>query len=128
MVDAEESFDLDAAGLRADDLDASTSLEVLATKLEQALPTHTRVERRGRGLLGREKRVEWIEVRFGGCVLTLRRADGRIECWREREVGGISIKREPLGADAWVTALGQELREASGRSAEARDALARLLN
>jgi len=127
-VDAEEFFDLDAAGLRADDQDAVTSLEVLASKLEQALPTHTRVERRGRGLFARGKLVERIEVRLGDWVLSLRRANGRIEGWREREVGGISIKREPLGIGTWVSALVLELREASGRSAEAREALARLLS
>ena len=127
-MDAEQSFDLDAAGLRADDRDVATSLEVLAGKLEQALPTHTRVERRGRGLFGREKIVTRIEVRLGSCVLSLRRANGRIEGWREREVGGISIKREPLDVEAWVTALTQELRDASGRSAEAREALTRLLS
>jgi hypothetical protein len=127
-VGADESFDLDAAGLRADDRDVATSMEVLAGKLEQALPTHTRVERRGRGLFGREKFVAGIEVRLGGSVLSLRRVNGRIEGWREREVGGISIKREPLDVEAWVSALAQELRDASGRSAEARDALARLLS
>jgi hypothetical protein len=126
-VDAEEFFELDAAGLRADDRDAATSMEVLASKLEQALPTHTRVERRGRGLFARGKLVERIEVRLGDRVLSLRRANGSIEGWREREVGGISIKREPLGIGAWVSALVLELREASGRSAEAREALARLL-
>lgn len=126
-MDAEESFDLDAAGLRADDRDMATSLEVLAGKLEQTLPTHTRVERRGRGLFGREKSVARIEVRLGNAVLSLRRANGHIEGWREREVGGISIKREPLDVEAWLSALAQELRDASGRSAEAREALARLL-
>jgi hypothetical protein len=103
-------------------------MEVLAGKLEQALPTHTRVERRGRGLFGREKFVARIEVRLGSTVLSLQRVNGRIEGWREREVGGISIKREPLDVEAWVSALAQELREASGRSAEAREALARLLS
>ena len=128
-VDAEDFFDLDAAGLRADDQDTVTSLEVLASKLEQALPTHARVERRGRGLFARGKLVERIDVRLGDWVLSLRRANGgRIEGWREREVGGISIKREPLGVGAWVSALEQGLREASGRSAEAREALARLLS
>lgn len=126
-MDAEESFDLDAAGLRADDRDLATSLELLAGKLEQALPTHARVERRGRGLFGREKFVSRIEVRLGSCVLSLRRANGHVEGWREREVGGISIKREPLDVEAWIDALAQELRDASGRSAEARDALERLL-
>ena len=125
---ADESFDLDAAGLRADDLDVATSMEVLAGKLEQALPTHTRIERRGRGLFGREKFVARIEVRLGGSVLSLRRVNGRVEGWLEREVGGISIKREPLDLEAWVSALAQELRAASGRSAEAREALARLLS
>jgi hypothetical protein len=127
-MDPEEFFDLDAAGLRADDRDAGTSLEVLASKLEQILPTHARVERRGRGLFGRGKLVERIEVRLGDCVLSLRRTNGHLEGWREREVGGISIKREPLGIGAWVSTLELQLRQASGRSAEAREALARLLS
>jgi hypothetical protein len=49
---ADETFDLSAAGLRADGTDLRISVEVLAAKLESSLPGRTRVERRGGGPLG----------------------------------------------------------------------------
>ncbi len=127
-MSAEEDFDLSAAGLRADGTDLRISVEVLASKLEQSLPGRTRVERRGGGLLGRgEKRVRQVQIELGACSYQLAVADGRVEGFRERKVGGISIKREPLGPEEWVAALTQELREEAQRSAEARTALERLV-
>jgi hypothetical protein len=103
-------------------------VEVLASKLESSLPGHTRVERHGGGLLGRgEKRVRRLEVELGGCSYELMSSGERVECSRERKVGGISIKREPLGPDAWVAALTAELRDEAQRSAQAREALEKLV-
>jgi hypothetical protein len=124
----EQDFDLSAAGLRADGTDLRISVEVLASKLEQSLPGHTRVERRGGGLLGRgEKRVRQVRVDVGGCCYQLTVDGDRVEGFRERQVGGISIKREPLDPDAWVAALTGDLRAEAQRSAEARATLERLL-
>jgi hypothetical protein len=50
-----------------------------------------------------------------------------VEGFRERQVGGISIKREALDPSAWVTALTSDLQAEAGRSTEARAALERLL-
>jgi hypothetical protein len=123
-VSSDEDFDLSAAGLRADGSDLRISVEVLAGKLESSLPGRTRVERRGGGLLGRgEKRVRRLKVDLGGSVFQLTLEGERIEGSRERRVGGISIKREPLDPDEWVAALTDELREEAQRSAEARTAL-----
>lgn len=126
----DESFDLSAAGLRADGTDLRISVEVLATKLESSLPGRTRVERHGGGLLGRgEKHVRQIQVDLGagsgaGGVIYRLTIDGdRVEGFRERKSGGISIKREPLDPDQWVTALTAELQSEAERSAEARAAL-----
>ena len=58
----DRGFDLDAAGLRAGSADMATGIEVLAAKLEDALPAETAVRRRSRGFLSREKVVEEIEV------------------------------------------------------------------
>lgn len=59
----EDTFDLAAAGLRGDGAELVTSEEVLAAKLEQALPGQARVERSGGGLLGRgRKRVRAVRV------------------------------------------------------------------
>lgn len=123
----DETFDLSAAGLRADGTDLRISVEVLATKLESSLPGRTRVERRGGGLLGRgEKHVRQIQVDLGsgsGTRYELAIDGDRVEGFRERKSGGIAIKREPLHPDAWIAALTEELQEEAQRSAEARAAL-----
>lgn len=127
-MSTDEGFDLAAAGLRADGVELATSLEVLARKLEDALPGQTDVRRGGGGLLGRgAKRVREIRVRLGSSLYALSAAGGAMEGFRERQVGGISIKREPLAPAEWMTALTAELREQAQRSLQAKEALAKLL-
>ena len=124
----QETFDLAAAGLRADGTDLRISVEVLASKLEQALPGRCRVERHGGGLLGRgDKHVRHVAIDLGGSTYELRVAGDRVEGFRERQVGGVSIRRETLTPDAWVAALTSELQTEAERSAEARSALEGLL-
>ena len=122
-----DSFDLDAAGLRADRGDLAVGVEVLARKLEDALPRETTVGRRSKRLLSRDKVVETIEVRLGVTRYALRATGGGIEAERAQEVRGVVIKREPLEFDEWVAALTAELREQAQNSAEARTAQDRLL-
>ncbi len=124
----ELDFDLAAAGLRADGEDVRISLEVLAGKLEASLPGNAEVQRRGGGLLGRgEKRVSEIRVRLGEQRYQLTIDGSRVQGFREREVGGIAIKRESLDPQAWVSALAEDLRTEAQRSEQAREALERLL-
>lgn len=128
MSGDEDTFDLAAAGLRLDGADLASSVEALAAKLEQALPGQARVERRGGGLLGRGvKRVRFVRVELGTAAYLLGVDGARVEGFRERQVGGISIKREPLGADEWIAALTADLRAEAERSAHARAALEELL-
>jgi hypothetical protein len=126
-MSADETFDLSAAGLRADGTDLRISVEVLASKLESSLPGRTRVERHGGGLLGRgEKHVRSIQVELGadsGTSYQLTIHGDRVAGFRERKSGGISIKREPLSPDEWIAALTEELQSEAQRSAEARTAL-----
>jgi hypothetical protein len=127
-VPTDQDFDLSAAGLRADGTDLRISVEVLASKLEESLPGRAHVERRGGGLLGRgPKRVREVRIELGGNGYQLTVADDRVEGFRERQVGGISIKRETLAPDEWVAALTADLRTEAERSADARAALERLL-
>src|ERR1700735_1122967 len=118
---ANDDFALSAAGLRADGADLRISVAVLASKLESSLPGRTRVERRGSGLLGRgEKHVRRIQVELGadnGTSYQLTIDSDRVEGFRERRSGGISIKRESLDPDQWVTALTTELQAEAERSA-----------
>jgi hypothetical protein len=127
-MEPDASFDLAAAGLRGDGVELATSVEVLASKLEQALPGRATVERRGAGLLGRgSKHVRSVQVNVGPCSYRLDYDDGQLQGYRERQSGGIAIKRESLDPDAWVAALTGDLRVEAERSAEARAALERLL-
>jgi hypothetical protein len=126
-VSDDESFDLAAAGLRGDGTEMAISFEVLASKLEQALPSQARVERRG-GLLGRgTKHVRAVRVELGSAAYLLGVENGRLAGFRERQVGGIAIKRETLDPDEWVAALTADLRAEAERSAHARAALEELL-
>ena len=122
---ADDSFDLDAAGLRADGADLDAYVEVLARKLEDALPQQTEVRRRSKGFLSREKVVDTIDVRLGEYRYTLARGG---QASRAKEVRGVVIKREELGLEAWVGGLAGELRELAAGSAEARAALERLVD
>lgn len=126
-MSAEQDFELDAAGLRLDGSDLSISVEVLASKLEGALPAATKVQRRRKSALSKEQRVRELEVRLGSSCFSLRIEGGNLEAWRGREVGGISIKRESLDPQTWVSALAQELHAEAQRSEQARSALTNLL-
>lgn len=128
MSSSEESFDLAAAGLRADGAELRISVEALASKLEQALPGSARVQRSGGGLLGRgERRVRQVRVDLGEARYELRIEGAGLTGSRERVSGGISIKRETLDPGAWLTALAEDLRAQAQRSAQARSALEGLL-
>ena len=127
-VSDEDTFDLAAAGLRGDGAELSSSVEVLARKLEEALPGRVRVERSGGGLLGRgAKHVRAVRVELGSNHYELTVAGERVDGYRERQVGGIAIKREPLHADEWIAALTADLQDEAQSSAQARAALERLL-
>jgi len=127
-VSDDDSFDLAAAGLRADGADLRISLEVLASKLEQSLPDSCRVERSGGGLLGRrERRVRQLRIDLGEMRYQLTIDGARVEGFRERQVGGVAIKRESLDPDRWIAALTADLRAEAQRSTQARTALESLL-
>lgn len=121
-------FDLDAAALRSDGGELTMSIEVLASKLEQALPSSTKVQRRGGGLLGRgQKRVCELVVQLGPVSYSLEVSGARLQGFRQKEVGGIAIKRESLDPGAWITELASSLRAEAQRSTEAQRALAELI-
>lgn len=122
----EGSFDMVAAGLRADAADLNAFVEALAVKLEGALPGRVTIARQG-GLFSRSKGVREISVDMGDSRYSLVSNGGRIETTRRNEVRGIAIKSEPLELDEWIAALSRELEAAARESADGRQALERLL-
>ena len=120
-------IDMLAASLRADAGDLGSFVEVLAVKLEEAVPGAVRVERRREGMFG-PKRVRRIALDAGGQRLELRAADGRVQTLCSRLSGGIVIKNEELGTDDWLRALGEALAVQARSSTTTRQALERMLN
>lgn len=112
-----------AGALRADARDLKTFLEVLAAKLESALPEATRVERGGLF----SKRVRRVSVDLGEHRYELAAEGDRLSPSRSNAVRGIVLKREPLALDEWIAELSRELSVAAQRSERARLALERLL-
>ena len=120
-------MDLLAASLRADSSDVNAFVESLATKLEEAVPDRTRVERRRAGLMG-PKQVRRIALDAGPSRLELLRDEGgAVQMRCSRLSGGIVLKTEELDADAWIAALGEALAAEAGRNERTRRALERLL-
>jgi hypothetical protein len=122
---ADDDFELLAASLRADAADLGSGLEVLARKLEGALPGRVRVERGG---LLRKGRAERLECDLGEGRYTLAIRHGRPDARRATVVRGVTLKSEELGLDQWIEALARELAADADRSADARAALEKLLS
>ena len=121
-------FELLAASLRADETDARAFLAALAIKLEGALPAQTRVERARDGLFKGTTHVERITVELGGFRYVLSTGKrGGLEASRAKVVGGVVIKTEGLGVEAWIDALARDLAAYAESSASARAALERLV-
>ena len=123
-----EDFDLIAASLRADAADSRGLAEALAVRLETALPTQTRIHRRSRKLLSREKVVKAIEVDAGENRYALAVGDsGALETTRSAAVRGIVLKNDPLPLDEWIDSLARDIAEQARASEQGRQALERLL-
>jgi hypothetical protein len=127
--DADTALDIDllAASLRADTSDLRAFVEALAVKLENAVPGAVSVQRRREGMFG-PKLVQRISLDAGDQRLELRAQGAGIATRCSRLSGGIVIKSDELGTDAWLEALGQALSVEAQRSQITRQALQRLLN
>jgi hypothetical protein len=127
--DADAALDIDllAASLRADSSDLRAFVEALAVKLEEAVPAAVSVQRRREGMFG-PKLVQRIALDAGDQRLELRAQGAAIQTRCSRLSGGIVLKSDELGTDAWLEALGQALLVEAQRSQITRQALQRLLN
>lgn len=123
----EISVDLLAASLRASSSDLKTFVEVLADKLEDALPGRVQVQRRPTRFLGRQKRVERLQCELGGQRYLLASRDGVVEARRATAVRGVVLKTEELPLEEWLDALARDLAEEARTSEQAQLVLQRML-
>jgi hypothetical protein len=122
----EIDLDLLAASLRAGSSDIGAFVESLAVKLEEAVPTRVRVERRRSGMFG-PKVVRDIAVDLADRRLELRADRGAVSTHCSRLSGGIVLKHEELETDEWLAMLSDALAAEASRSETTRKALERLL-
>ena len=121
------SFDLLAGALRADAQDNATFLEVLAAKLEDALPGHVQVHRAG-GLLRKTHPVTAMDVELGEDRFHISApAPGQLETRHSRAVRGIVLKSDGMDLADWIDILSRALVTEAARSEHDRAALERLL-
>jgi hypothetical protein len=123
----EHDFDLSAASLRASSGDLRTFVDVLADRLDRALPGRVKVQRRASRLLSKQKHVTAIELDLGETRYLLAAQDGAVETRCATAVRGIVLKSAALSLDAWVDALLNELAKEAQTSEQARLALGELL-
>jgi hypothetical protein len=122
-VSSDEALDLPAAALRADQAELGTSVEVLASTLEQALPRIASVERRKvGGFRSKRTEVRRVAVALGDEQYELRSTEHGLQCTRHKVVRGITLSRQELSTADWLA----ELIGAVTRNAElqARDRVA----
>jgi len=110
------------AALRADTADLSTLLDVIALKLSDALPGHTRVERTA----WPRRRVRSVTVDMENQRFRLHRAHG-IQAEIAHVVHGVTLSTQRVHVDEWLRALASELASFAAAQARGREALDRLL-
>jgi hypothetical protein len=125
--DGDGGFELLAASVRASSGDLKTFVEVLADKLEQALPGRVTIDRRAVKRFSKEKRVARIEVALGDNRYVAVAQDGALETRCAKAVRGVVLKSEVLTLDAWLQALGRDLAVEAEASEQSRLALEQLL-
>jgi hypothetical protein len=114
-VSTDEAFDLPAAALRADSDELAMSIEVLAARLEQALPEIALVERQKVGGFRSKRRVvQRIAVALGEEQFELRRTNRSVRCTRHKVVRSITLNRQEMPMADWI----DELIAAVARTAE----------
>ncbi len=126
LVEDSLSFDVLAASLRRDTRDLAVFSEVLAKKLEQAVPGFVRVERQG-GLFQKNPPVRRLVVTFEPWQYVLENQRGRVSTSRVKMVRGVAIKTDPMELNPWIDAISEELVRVASHEATARESLERFL-
>lgn len=129
--DATEDVALLAAALRADSADVDVFLQVLGATLADDLPDGVVTVERDRTMkdrvAGRPGRVSSLEVRLGDTTLTLTATAGRPSAQVLAAVRGVVISRRTVGLAEWSDELAAGLAGLARESAQAKEAVARLL-
>ena len=119
------------AALRLDNSDAAIYASVLTKSLSEALPPGYVTVERERSMAdrmrGRSGEVSKVAVRLGDQVMTLAVKDGQPTAEVCREVRGVVLSRQQVPLGQWATVLASALMSHAESSAQAAEALRRLV-
>jgi len=120
-----------AAALRADSADLDAYHRVLSASVGDLLPVGMVEVDRERSLsdrmAGRPGTATAIRLRLGDRTLELTAHRGRLTATAAQEVRGVVISKKEVSVAEWVDQLARYLAALAAESAEARQALGRLL-
>jgi hypothetical protein len=119
------------AALRVDSADAAIYASVLTNSLSEALPPEFVTVERERSMSdrmrGRPGEVSKVEVKLGDQVMTLAVKNGRPNAEICRQVRGVVLSRQSVPLQQWAAALASALVSHAESSAQAAEALRRLV-
>lgn len=125
------SLEMITAALRLDNSDAAIYASVLTKSLSEALPPGYVTVERERSMTdrmrGRPGEVSKVAVRLGDQVMTLAVKDGQPTAEICREVRGVVLSRQQVPLGQWATVLASALMSHAESSAQAAEALRRLV-
>jgi hypothetical protein len=120
-----------AAALRADSSDLDSYHRVLSNTLGEMLPAEMVEVDRDRSLsdrmAGRPGTATAIRLHLGDATLELVTRKGRLVATSAQEVRGVVISKKEIAVADWVRQLAEFVSRAASESAEARQALGKLL-
>ena len=125
------SLELVTAALRVDSSDAALYASVLTKSLSEALPPDYVTVERERSvsdrMRGRPGEISKVAVRLGDQVMTLAVKNGQPAAEICREVRGVVLSRQSVPLQQWAAALASALVSHAESSAQAAEALRRLV-
>ena len=122
--DPNDAFDLSLAvsSLQSNGIDSRILLKLLVTQLTDVLGSRIKVERAG-GRFKRSDEIRSVEITLGDDTLRADVEGATVRCSIGHASGGIRIRSEQVGMDAWITRLLTVLQNEAVHSEETRVAL-----
>lgn len=119
-----DAFDLSMAlsSLRSNGTDSRIMLKLLVAQLSEVLGDRIRVERAG-GRLRKSEEIKSVQIVLGDDTLRADVEGATVRCSIGHASGGIRIRSEQVGMDAWLTCLLTILHSEAAHSEQTRLAL-----
>jgi len=119
-----DAFDLSMAisSLQSNSTDSRIMLKLLVAQLSEVLGDRIRVERAG-GRLRKSEEIKSVQIVLGDDTLRADVDGATVRCSIGHASGGIRIRSEQVGMDAWLTRLLTILNREAAHSEQTRLAL-----